>query len=91
MIRHGTTKRGYFFKVVLSEYEKLGTLDQSIKDFIMSELESRKGTKSGVALIDNLFTNSPGHAWKAGSIKGKAHVMHILEQYTKPPSAEEKD
>lgn len=81
------TKRGYFYSVVTSEYENLGTLDGSIKKFILEQLKRNFGPTSH--LQDNLFTRASGNPLPVG-IKSRREVEELLEQYLKEPTEDEK-
>lgn len=81
------TKRGYFYSVVSSEYENLGTLDGSIKKFILDNLNSNFGPTSD--LRDNLFTRASGNPLPFG-FRARREVEELLEQYLKEPTEEEK-
>ncbi|MCA9369161.1 hypothetical protein KC721_02600, partial [Candidatus Woesebacteria bacterium] len=81
------TKRAYFYKVVKSEYQKLGTLDGSVKKFIISHLD--KNFSLAGSITDNLFVRASGNPMPLNPFE-RTKVEELIEQYLKEPTEEEK-
>lgn len=81
------TKRTYFYKVVKSEYQKLGTLDKSVKKFMIEHLD--KNFSLTGSITDNLFVRASGNPMPLNPFK-RTKVEELIEQYLKEPTEEEK-
>lgn len=86
------SKRDLFFQIVKSEIAGLGTLDASIKDYMIHKIDNYN--KFGKGFFDDLFSPAKYDPLSLrenrGNLREQKRREHLVTQYTKLETAEEK-